>query len=210
MRSETKTIRCNSCEKEFSARVILQIDCAKAADRKIDLSEGEPFLFTCPHCGAKMHLNHFLLWVDEQHTVALCNLADEGELSAVEEALSALVSFGKAASIRRRYLSSPAQLWEKISIFEAGLDDRTVEIVKLYMAEEVRRAYPQKTLTDVLFVCKDGVFGFLFRCPDGDLTVELSKEKLDAVGAKFAFSEPSPQRVDAAWALQFLTGGKSC
>ena len=210
MRSETKTLRCDACKKEFSARVILQVDCAKAEDRTVDFSAGDPFLFTCPHCGQNMHVNHFLLWVDEGHTVALCNMTGPEERAALEEALSALVSFGKIASIRRRSVFSPAHLLEKISIFEAGLDDRTVEIVKLYMAEEVRRAYPQKTLTDVLFVGNGAQYGILFRCPDGDLTVALSREKLEAVSAQFSFPDPAPECVDARWALAFLTGGKTC
>ncbi|MBQ1217986.1 MAG: hypothetical protein IIX85_08515, partial [Clostridia bacterium] len=87
-------------------------------------------------------------------------------------------------------------------------DDRVVEIVKLYLAEEVRRTHPEKTLTDVLFYPDGDGYGVLFQCPDGDLSVRIDKETLAAASAQFRFSQPAPEVVDAAWAISYLTGGK--
>lgn len=211
MRSERRTLTCASCGKTFSARVILQVDRSRPEDRDANLADGSLFTFCCPHCGEEMRMNHYLLWVDDGGTVALCNITCDEEKRAMEESLSALSAFGKQSNLRRRFVRSPAHLCEKAEIFSAGLDDRVVEIVKLYLAEEVRRAHPQKTLTDVLFFPDGEEYGFLFLCPDGDLTVKITKQMLDEAAAKFSFSEPSPQRVDAAWALEFLTkGGKQC
>ncbi len=206
MRSERRTLTCSHCGKSFTARVILQVDQSRPEDREANLADGSLFTFCCSHCGKEMRLNHYLLWVDENRTVALCNLTCEEEKEAVEQAISALSAFGKTSSIRRRFVSSPARLCEKAEIFSLGLDDRTVEIVKLYLAEEVRRSHPQKTISDVLFYPDEEEFGFLFLCPEGDLTVKISKDRFSQAASMFSFSEPSPETVDAAWALSFLTG----
>ncbi|MBO5221227.1 MAG: CpXC domain-containing protein [Clostridia bacterium] len=210
MRSERRPMTCRHCGKEFTARVILQVDYGRPEDREANLTDGSLFAYRCPHCGEEMHFNHYLLWVDEGHTVAVCNITCEEEKKAVDEALSALVAFGKDSRIRRRFVSSPARLCEKAQIFSQGLDDRTVEVIKLYMAEEVRRAHPQKTVTDALFFPDNEDFGILFLCPDGNLSVKVTREQFDAVCSRFAFSEPSPEVVDGAWAIAYLTGGKSC
>lgn len=208
MRSEKQGLTCSSCGKEFFARVITQVDFSLPEDREINVSDGGLFSFRCPHCGAEMRLNHYLLWVNQSHTVAVCNVTGEEELRAMDEALSALSAFGKFSDMSRRYVNSPARLCEKIEIFSAGLDDRAVEIVKLYLAQQVRASHPKKTLTDVLFFLNGEEYGFLFRCPDGDLTVSLPQSTFAEAAAQFQFPDPAPLVVDASWAMEFLTGGK--
>ena len=208
MRSERRNLSCAFCGKEFSARVITQVDRSRPEDQSANLTDGSLFTFPCPHCGKEMGFNHYLLWVDAGRTVAVCNLTAEEEIRAMDEALSALSAFGKSSSIRRRYVNSPARLCEKTQIFSAGLDDRVVEIVKLYLVQDVRRQYPQTTVNDILFFPNGEEYGFLFQCPDGDLSVNISKATFDEAAARFAFSEPSPEVVDGNWAIAFLTGGK--
>ncbi len=209
MRSERRPVVCSFCQKEFSARVMTRVDFARPEDR-VDLSDGSLFTFTCPHCGKEMMLNHYLLWVDEGHTVAVCNLTDASERETTEEALAALETLGKTSSIRLRYVDSPARLCEKVQIFTAGLDDRSVEIVKLYFAEQVRKTHPDRTLTDVLFFLDGEGYAFLFRSPQGDLTVNIEASAFRTAAARFHFDAPAPTVVDANWAVAYLTGGKSC
>lgn len=206
MRSERRNLTCTSCGKEFSARVITQVDRSRPEDLEANLGDGSLFTFRCPHCGEEMLFNHYLLWVDENRTVAVCNITSDEEIRAIDEALSALSAFGKSSDISRRYVNSPSRLCEKTEIFTAGLDDRAVEIVKLYFVEEIRRSHPKKTINDALFFRNDEGYGFLFSCPDGDLSVNISKEAFGEAAAKFDLSAPAPQVVDAAWAINFLTG----
>lgn len=210
MRSERRPMTCPFCGKEFTSRVILQVDCARPEDREADLANGSLFTYLCPACGKEVYFNHYLLWVDEGHTVAVCNITCEEEKKAVDEALAALVAFGKAAKIRRRYVFSPQHLFEKSVIFSMGLDDRAVEIVKQIVTARVISDYPQKSISDVLFFPMEGEFGFVFQCADGDLTVNLPKDVFYAAVKRFSFSEPSPEKVDAAWAVAYLTENKPC
>ncbi len=211
MRSERKNLTCTSCGKEFSARIITQVDESRPEDQEANLTDGSLFTFRCPHCDAEQYVNHYLLWVDKDRTVAVCNLTCEEEIRAMEEALSALTAFGKASDLRRRYVSSPANLCEKTEIFKAGLDDRVVEIIKLYFSQDVRRKYPDKTLNNVLFFPEENGYGLLFQCPEGDLSVSLPKSTFEQASAQFTFPEPSPAVVDTAWAMDYLLGGmKKC
>ena len=206
MRSERIELTCTHCAKTFSARIITQVDFSRPEDRDADFSDGSLFTYTCPHCQKNVYYNHYLLWVDENHRVAVCNLTCEEEKSAMEEALSALSAFGKASSMQRRYVSSPIQLYEKTVIFSLGLDDRHVEIVKQFLAARVLQEHPGKTVSDVLFCSASAEeYWFVFRCPDGDLTVNLPKQSFDAAASQFSVSEPSQQTVDAKWAVHYLT-----
>lgn len=209
MRSERKNLTCTSCGKEFSARVITQVDRSRPEDLEANLADGSLFTFRCPHCGEEMLLNHYLLWVDENRSVAVCNITSQEEIQAMDEALSALSAFGKDSQIARRYVNSPSRLCEKIEIFAAGLDDRAVEIVKLYFVEEIRRSHPRKTINDALFFRNEEGYGFMFLCPDGDLTVKISKEAFGEAASKFEFPTPAPEVVDGQWAIKFLAGRRN-
>ena len=211
MRSERRMLTCSACEKTFTARVILQVDYSRPEDRETNLGDGSLFTFACPHCGREMKMNHYLLWVDEDRKIAVCNVTCEEEKAAVEEALSALTAFGRASEIARRFVFSPAHLCEKKEIFSAGLDDRIVEIVKLYFAQEVRQKYPERTLNDVLFFLDGEGYGLLFQCPEGDLSVSIPKSTFEQAAVQFSFPQPAPWVVDASWAMEYLTGGiKKC
>lgn len=206
MRSERMELTCTHCAKTFSARIITQVDFARPEDRDADFSDGSLFTYTCPHCQKKVYYNHYLLWVNEPHSVAVCNLTCEEEKNAMEEALSALSAFGKESSMQRRYVSSPVQLYEKTEIFSAGLDDRRVEIVKQFLAARVLEEHPKKTVNDVLFCTpSEKEYLFVFRCSDGDLTVNIPKQAFETVAAQFSLNEPSPSVVDAKWAVKYLT-----
>lgn len=183
MRSEQQNLTCTSCGKEFSVQMITQVDEGCAEDRELNLTDGSLFTFHCPHCGQEMLRNHYLLWVDRDHTVAVCNLTCEEEIRAMDEALSALNAFGKSSDLSRRYVTSPARFCEKTQIFHAGLDDRVVEIIKLYFAQDVRQKYPDKTLNEVLFFPEGDGYGILFQCPEGDLSVSLAKSTFEQAAA---------------------------
>lgn len=211
MRSEQQKLTCTSCGKDFFAQMITQVDESVAEDRALNLTDGSLFSFTCPHCGKEMLCNHYLLWVDKDHTVAVCNLTCEEEIRAMDEALSALDSLGKSSSLSRRYVTSPARFCEKTQIFHAGLDDRIVEIIKLYFAQDVRQKHPDKTLNEVLFFPEGDGYGILFQCPEGDLLLSLPKNTFEQAAAQFTFSEPCPPVVDTGWAMAYLLGGmKQC
>ena len=209
MRSERIELTCTHCAKTFSARIITQVDFARPEDCDANFSDGSLFTYTCPHCQKKVYYNHYLLWVDEPHSIAVCNLTCEEEKNAMEEALSALSAFGKESSMQRRYVASPLQLYEKIMIFSSGLDDRIVEIVKQFLAARVLEEHPQKTVSDVLFCSSsEEEYLFAFRCTDGDLTVNIPKHAFETVAAQFSLNEPSPSVVDAKWAVKYLTKEK--
>lgn len=204
MRSERRTVRCQHCGEDFSARVILQIDRARLSDREISLSDGAPFLFFCPHCGKESFYNHYLLWADEAHSVAVCNLTCEEEKEAVAQAIGALSSLGCSGTIPCRFVRSPSEFFEKTEIFSLGLDDRAVEILKLYFSMQVRQAHPQKQISEALFFRNGEEYGFLYRCPDGDLSVSVSARQLEQAAQLYSFSEQAPEVVDAQWALDYV------
>lgn len=210
MRSERKTLHCSACGKEFSARVILQVDLRRPEDQTADLKNGDLFTFRCPHCGTKAMYNHYLLWFGAEASVAVCNLTCSEERRALEEAIRTTVQLGQANRITLRIVKDPAVFVEKTEIFSSGLDDRAVEIVKLYFAGEAHAAYPEKEIRSVLFFRSGTDYGFLFRCADGDLTVTVTPEQFQNAAAQFSFSGSGPEVVDAAWAVGYLKERRPC
>lgn len=55
--------------------------------------------------------------------------------------------FPQLSGVKKRLVNSPARLKEKVLIFEAGLDDLAVELVKLAMADVLKNKYGKKVET---------------------------------------------------------------
>ena len=84
---------------------------------------------------------------------------------------------------RNRVVGSLYDLQEKIAIFDAGLDDRVVEICKVMVGSELQQSQPEAVFDDLLFY-KDSTGGRLALMKDGNAfaSVALPREIYTAVG----------------------------
>ena len=95
---------------------------------------GETFFdWTCPGCGYTARFEYPCLYHDRERKfmVYLAPGGSGDEFRPVDVGSR----FPQLAGVKKRVVSSPAALKEKILIFEAGLDDFAVELVKFALAD---------------------------------------------------------------------------
>lgn len=90
------------------------------------------FDWKCPQCGCERRFLYPCLYHDKGRGF-MVYLAPNGSGSEFRP-VDVSEKFPQLAGVKKRVVASPAELKEKVLIFEAGLDDRAVELVKYALA----------------------------------------------------------------------------
>ena len=101
------------------------------------------FKFICPHCGSEQFVAYSFLYHQMEDKLMIYCCQDEEEIAKVRELYAgdfttAVDEKGRERAIdtsgyRRRIVIGADNLVEKIRIFDAGLDDRLMEIYKIML-----------------------------------------------------------------------------
>ncbi len=139
----TKPYRCDACGHEGEAVYYQVVDAVHDPAAKEKVLSGEAFTYVCPECGTVYALDYPMLYNDDdcRCTVYCANGCVVGEsvdpvfeqLADIEdgEVQTPVVRLNPALAFKRRIVSTPEELMEKLDIFYAGLDDRIVELLKV-------------------------------------------------------------------------------
>ena len=112
-----------------------------------DIISGKLFETVCDGCGKILHLDYPLLFNDMNHQVMIDYVPQEKVREAVR-ASDLMRSMGG----RVRIVTEQTALREKVAIFDAGLDDRIVEILKLLAVSQIADQLKDKPVEYVYFV----------------------------------------------------------
>lgn len=93
------------------------------------------FDWKCPECGYRAQMEYPTLYHDKERQIMIC-LLPNGDLSSVENMAD---GYSQLSQVKKRLVTSLAALKEKILIFESGLNDIGVELVKLALSELVEK-----------------------------------------------------------------------
>lgn len=171
---EIKRIRCPKCgaEHDFEIWIRINTDLDPALGKKV--RSGELFRTTCPSCGQKIDVVYPCLYHEMENKVMIyyapgakamkdaAEAFDQGSEEAAKER-----GFDPAQKgYRNRVVGSLYDLQEKIAVFDAGLDDRIVEICKVIVGSELQESRPDAVFDDLLY----------YRGQDGDDRLALMKE----------------------------------
>lgn len=204
-------VRCASCGEESGFRFWDMIDPMFNKETKEQVLSGELFTFTCPHCGAKRKIHYdtiyqemakgwyFHLVTSEESYVQALNVYADRDAHSGTVLESEIV----------RIVLSHNQLAETIRIFDEGLDDRVVEIIKAYYLGELQTQMPELAVAEVLFyVNEEGQYEIAFLCQDGNhVTVNFSKEMYDGIYQEIGVKLPPINQeieVDMEIAMEYL------
>ncbi len=137
------------------------------------------FDWKCPECGYAARFIYPCLYHDRERKfmVYLVPNGSGREFQPVDVS----EKFPRLAAVKKRVVSAPAELKEKILIFEAGLDDYAVELVKYALAGVLDRKYGKKTVQGYFSFAdeKENTIGFSF-FPEGDAGPVPRSTRLDA------------------------------
>lgn len=157
-----KTIACPVCGDESEIQVYKTVNAATDPDLREKLLEGELLHFKCANCGCDADLRYPLLYNDIVNQFMVYYIPDVDREYLTDEKLEA--EYGGIDGITRRIVSSANELKEKIHVFESGLDDRVIEVVKAALRDVVEKR-TEDTVSEGYFSKyskSEGKIGFTF------------------------------------------------
>ena len=164
MTTETKGT-CSRCREENKVTIYNSINVGEQPELKDAVLDGSAFVWTCPHCGTLNLLQYQTLYHDPSEKLMVWLTRGSEELEEqVREAYSRLDGLEEYTM---RFVDDAGSLIEKIKIFDAGLDDRTMEMTK-YVTRMELCENQKENAQDILAV----PFKFLrMSGPDNEITL---------------------------------------
>lgn len=129
-----KEHRCPGCGKIFQVSMHATILPLEHPELKKSVLSESLFSFTCPECGYQADMVYPVLYHDREAEYMIYLTAHP------EAALSQKVP-QELSDVRKRVVRNQKELKEKILIFDSGLDDAAVEIVKLAVLDIIAKQY---------------------------------------------------------------------
>jgi hypothetical protein len=131
---------------------------------KQDLLDGTLFTMTCSDCGEKTNISYEILYHDmKNHTMVFC--VEPNHIKVVQEEMELMKQLhsqpgGATPQIktRNRIVTSTNRLREKAIIFDANLDDRVIEIIKLLCWAEIKKTVDDVNEDELYFFIDNGKY----------------------------------------------------
>ena len=214
MTTETKGI-CSRCREENKVTIYNSINVGEQPELKDAVLDGSAFVWTCPHCGTLNLLQYQTLYHDPSEKLMVWLTRGSEELEEqVREAYSRLDGLEEYTM---RFVDDAGSLIEKIKIFDAGLDDRTMEMTK-YVTRMELCENQKENAQDILAA----PFKFLrMSGPDNEITLAYpldGKMQMVAIGFNVyedcrgiikrnpeITADPSGfQKIDSSWVSRYF------
>ena len=123
------TLTCSHCGAEHVVEIIAGVNAASEPELKAKIKDGSAFVAECPYCGYRSLVGGQMLYHDPSERVMVWLLPESDSLSEQQrEIVSAGIPGLDGYSLRR--VLSAGDMIEKVNIFDAGLDDRVMELCK--------------------------------------------------------------------------------
>lgn len=149
--SQTTPITCRQCGAQHEFTIWSSLNVTLDPGRKEPLLKGTLTRFTCPDCQWNTEVVYPLLYHDMEQRVMIYLWPGK---EAVEMDLSEFSFLGGLESYRCRHVVTRNELLEKVYLFDSGLDDRVVEVLKATV-----RAKSADTLPPDAEIYFDGMTG---------------------------------------------------
>ena len=127
------SFRCPTCGTAFDVQRYDLVNVKENPELKASVLGGDIFLQECPRCGRRHLVSGPLVYLDP----------DEGVLIMLSDKPLSMVDTGGYTA---RLVSRAGDLIEKVKIFDAGLDDRAIELCKYVTKQEAGKPMDLKFL----------------------------------------------------------------
>ena len=210
-------VTCPVCGQKSEYMIWDSINTTLDPDMKEKVLNGEAFKFTCPNCNSETNVDYGTLYhqMEDRIMIFYAN-SDENEKeildvlnhsgnSAVEKMMNGMLEDNYLI----RLVRSQNSLREKIQIFDAGLDDRLIEISKIFIWAMYNEENPDSKNVELFYYKKDGE-DCLVIFDDGKhvATANITKELYDSLASDFGSGLIDIRKdtpiIDGNWALKMF------
>lgn len=210
----TQKIKCPDCGTEGEFTIWQSINTKLNPQAKEDLLSGKLFAYTCPKCKKVHYVNYGLLYHQMEKQLMIyyaISKEDEKEILDTFDKMENgdMLPGMESTDYTCRVVHSQNQLREKAYIFDIGLDDRVVEIMKVMTVAHLSQTNPDLEVGDIfLEIIKGKPERFVIRLKNGVLgNSPFSQKVYDAAKAEYIDSKGDGKRdyiVDMNWAVECL------
>lgn len=163
---------------------------------------------TCPFCNHKFILNYRFVYTDDDLKYMIINdpkFVDSSSRLALVSSFKLLdaVRKNEAKKFRRVMTADIKDLREKILIFEAGLNDKVVEIMKYILLESDDLVIDHDDVEEFTY---DGFDNFIIKTKSGNImNLPFVREVYDRIDESYSkHFDDKVDLVDKTWAYNFL------
>lgn len=175
----SRDIGCPSCGAAVRTRMWPGVCAQERPELRAKMLDETFFDWTCPECGYSAQFEYPCLYHDRERKF-MVYLAPSGsgrEFQPVDVG----EKFPQLADVKKRVVATPAELKEKILIFEAGLDDYAVELVKYALADVLAEKSVQKAVQGYFSYADEQTNRICFAFfPEGEGGPVMRKTSMDA------------------------------
>ena len=143
-------VTCSSCGQTSNIEVYSGINTSVEPELKAKVKDGTLFLWECPHCGKTNLISGQMIYHDPEERLMIWLLQEgslpEESVKAVEKSLAAAAETLEGYTFRR--VDDAGSLIEKVNIFDAGLEDTVIEMVKHVTKMELSQKGSGKDIMD--------------------------------------------------------------
>lgn len=127
MHHDTNLI-CSRCSEAHNVQVYNSVNISETPELKARILDGSLFVWECPHCGTLNLIRSQTLYHDPAEKVMIWVTGGSEEMET--KISQAYAKVDELSSYTARFVSEVGDLIEKVKIFDAGLDDITMEMCK--------------------------------------------------------------------------------
>ncbi len=198
-KTQEAMLRCPFCNSEQHHNLYPVVDLVEYPSLKLGLLTDSLFSVRCTKCNNQFAVSHEMLVLDKDASFAVL-LAPDSTLTEIPEPS---IEVQKLETLR--LVNSSDQLKEKLLLLDAGLDDKTIELCKMYLIMKMERpgytllyADQQVAQGQLLFTLfnEKGEMEETIQCSDGLYTQLLKTAEAFTLKPGFLL------RIDQSWALK--------
>ena len=204
---------CPKCGKDHPFVIWKSINTTLDPEMKAKVKDRSAFLFECPSCGEKTYVDYGLLYHQMEDRIMIDYAVSDESAEEFIRSLNEEDPTGLLADIKKGYLNrivrSQNELIEKIAIFDEGLDDRIIEVFKIYVLYKFHNENPNCEDIEILYF-RDQNKNCVQVIADGknqavaEISAEFYEELCQEYKDKIPDIRDDGPYIDRNWALQLM------
>ena len=163
-------VTCPYCHIQHEFKKWILIDTGSDPDLYDEVRSGETFKFVCPSCTSTYDMNYpfayhepenrlFIMYANNSEDYEKARRILSGEVPSEQEAINEILG---RQGYKKRLVYGREEFYEKLLLFDRGLDDGVMEIVKLIYGENLAKTQKEDLFDAVRYFKddekEDGVF----------------------------------------------------
>lgn len=212
-----ENIKCPTCGHRTDLELWDRIDTDQNPEMKIKVRSGEIFSFVCPECGFETEIQYASLYHDPERRIMIYYVPTDptGTIAAMkgefvdEDGNTINLCEGLEGNYIKRVVGQINHMKEKLYIIDKGLDDRIIELMKLFIFIQLKDSEQAISMDDMLLtVNPNGADSFMIITADGKtgfiaFDAKMYESFVDNFGDKLGMADEE-LIIDLQWAMDFL------